>query len=101
MSKFRERKLGKTFTFAGNDCYYDATSRSHTRHAYEPGTGIITNWDAMEHVLDHALVRLGINGAEGAVDVPIVMTEAVANLPYARKSETRVPEDGSDLGRGG
>jgi actin-related protein 5 len=86
MSRFRERKLGKTYAFAGNDCYYDATSRSHTKNAYEQGTGIITNWDVMEQVLDYSFVKMGINGcADGNIDMPIVMTEAVANLPYSRK----------------
>jgi actin-related protein 5 len=88
MSKFRDRKMGKTYTLAGADCYYDATSRSHAKSAFEPGTGIVTNWDAMEQVLDYSFVKLGLGGAAegGRVDVPVVMTEPVANLPYARKS---------------
>lgn len=87
MSKFRDRKAGKTYSFAGSDCYVDATSRGHIRNAYEPGTGVITNWDSMEHVLDYIFLKLGLNGAEGGIDKPIVMTEAVANFPYVRKSE--------------
>jgi actin-related protein 5 len=87
MAKYRDRKLGKTFSFAGNDCYADTTARSHIRNAFEAGTGIVSNWDVMEHVLDHVFIKLGINGVEGRVDMPIVMTEAVANLPYTRKSE--------------
>ncbi|KAJ9142839.1 Actin-like ATPase domain-containing protein [Coniochaeta hoffmannii] len=91
MSKFRDRKLGKTFSFAGSDCYVDATSRGHIRNAFEAGTGVVSNWDVMEHVLDHTFMKLGLNGsAEGAVDMPVVMTEAVANLPYSRKMMTEV-----------
>lgn len=87
MAKYRDRKLGKTFSFAGQDCYADTTARGHIRNAFEAGTGIVSNWDVMEHVLDHAFIKLGMNGVEGAIDMPIVMTEAVANLPYSRKCE--------------
>ena len=41
----------------------------------------------MESVLDYIFIKMGIDGSNGGVDVPIVMTEAVANLPYSRKSE--------------
>lgn len=85
MAKYRDRKLGKTFSFAGYDCYSDTTARGHIRNAFEAGTGIVSNWDVMEHVLDYVFLKLGMNEANGAVDTPIVMTEAVANLPYSRK----------------
>lgn len=87
MAKYRDRKLGKTFSFAGTDCYSDTTARGHIRHAFELGSGIVANWDVMEHVLDYIFLKLGMNGVEGNIDVPIVMTEAVANLPYSRKCE--------------
>jgi actin-related protein 5 len=87
MSKYRDRKAGKTFSFAGQDCYADTTARGHIRSAFEAGTGIVSSWDAMEHVLDHVFIKLGMNGVEGGIDMPVVMTEAVANLPYSRKSE--------------
>ncbi|KAM9878240.1 chromatin remodeling complex subunit (actin) [Verticillium dahliae] len=86
MSKYRDRKAGKTYSFAGNDCYADANSRSHVRNAFEQGTGVVTNWDAMEHVLDYIFLKLGMNSAEGNIDMPIVMTEAVANFSYVRKT---------------
>jgi actin-related protein 5 len=35
--------------------------------------------------LDYVFIKLGIDGSNGGVDMPIVMTEAVANLPYSRK----------------
>ncbi|KAL6860189.1 Nuclear actin-protein involved in chromatin remodeling [Amphichorda felina] len=90
MAKYRDRKLGKTFSFAGTDCYADTTARGHIRNAFEAGTGIVSNWDVMEHVLDYIFLKLGMNDADGAIDVPIVMTEAVANLPYSRKSMTEI-----------
>lgn len=85
MARYRDRKLGKTFSLAGYDCYSDTTARSHIRNAFEAGTGVVANWDVMEHVLDYCFLKLGINGTEGNIDMPIVMTEAVANLPYSRK----------------
>ncbi|OAA47785.1 Actin-like protein [Metarhizium rileyi] len=91
MSKYRDRKLGKTFSFAGSDCYADSTARGHIRGAFEAGTGIVSNWDVMEHVLDYVFLKLGLNeSSDGSVDVPIVMTEAVANLQYSRKSMTEI-----------
>ena len=87
MAKYRDRKLGKTFSFVGQDCYADTTARGHIRSAFEAGTGIVSNWDVMEHILDYTFIKLGMNGVEGGIDMPIVMTEAVANLPYSRKSE--------------
>ena len=71
----------------GADVYSDTTAKSHMRNAFEYGTGIVSNWDVMESVLDYVFIKLGIDGANGGVDMPIVMTEAVANLPYARKCE--------------
>lgn len=85
MAKYRDRKLGKTFSFAGADCFADTTARGHIRNAFEQGTGIVSNWDVMEHVLDYIFLKLGMNDSNGGVDVPVVMTEAVANLPYSRK----------------
>lgn len=85
MAKYRDRKAGKTFSFAGADCFADTTARGHIRSAFEPGTGIVSNWDVMEHVLDYIFLKLGLNDSDGGVDVPVVMTEAVANLPYSRK----------------
>jgi actin-related protein 5 len=91
MAKYRDRKLGKTFSFAGSDCYADTTARGHIRNAFEAGTGIVSNWDVMEHVLDYIFLKLGMNDADGSIEFPIVMTEAVANLPYSRKCMIGTP----------
>ncbi|KAI1265826.1 putative chromatin remodeling complex subunit [Xylariaceae sp. FL1019] len=90
MAKYRDRKLGKTYSFAGYDCYADTNAKGHIRHAFEPGTGIVANWDVEEHVLDWTFLKLGMNNAEGSIEFPIVMTEAVANLPYSRKSMNEI-----------
>jgi actin-related protein 5 len=91
MAKYRERRVGRTFSLAGTDCYADTTARNHIRNAFEAGTGIVANWDVMEHVLDYVFVKLGMNGgADGAIDKPVVMTEAVANLAYSRRTMTEM-----------
>lgn len=68
--------------------YADTTARGHMRNAFEAGTGIVGNWDVMESILDYVFIKLGIDGSNGGVDMPIVMTEAVANLPYSRKCKS-------------
>ena len=83
-SKYRDRKVGKTYSFVGADVYADTTARGHMRNAFEAGSGIVSNWDVMESILDYIFIKMGISGANG-IDMPIVMTEAVANLPYSRK----------------
>ena len=83
-SKYRDRKMGKTYSFVGADVYANTTAKGHMRNAFEAGSGIVSNWDVMEQVLDCIFLKLGVD-SEGSVDMPIVMTEAVANLPYSRK----------------
>lgn len=90
MAKYRDRKIGKTFSFAGWDCYSDTTAKGHIRNAFEAGTNVVSNWDVMEHVLDYTFIKLGLNDTGNAIDKPIVLTEAVANLPYSRKSMTEI-----------
>ncbi|KAL3420150.1 chromatin remodeling complex subunit (actin) [Phlyctema vagabunda] len=90
MSKYRDRKYNRTFQFVGEDVYADTTARGHLRSAFEAGTGIISNWDVMESLLDYVFIKMGIDGSNGAIDMPIVMTEAVANLAYSRKSMTEI-----------
>ena len=43
------------------------------------------NWDAMEGILDHIFVSLGIS-SDGGIDRSVLLTEAIANLSYTRKS---------------
>jgi len=72
--------------FVGWDAYADATTRGQIRQAFEPGSSIPTAWDVMEGVLDYTFLQLGVDGTEGRVGRPIVMTEPIANLAYSRKS---------------
>jgi len=89
MSRYRDRKLNKTCQFIGYDAYVDATTRGQLRYAFDPGTSIIGNWDVMEGVLDYIFIKLGVDGANGGVDRPIVLTEPIANLNYPRRSTFR------------
>ncbi|ORY14780.1 hypothetical protein BCR34DRAFT_533814 [Clohesyomyces aquaticus] len=90
MARYRDRKLGRTFTFVGSDIYADGTARGQSKNIYEPGSNIVNNWDCMEGVLDYCFIKLGVDGANGGIDRPIVMTEPVANLGYSRKTMSEI-----------
>ncbi|KAI9803108.1 MAG: Nuclear actin-protein involved in chromatin remodeling [Piccolia ochrophora] len=90
MSRYRDRKLGRTFAFIGADAYADATTRAQIRSGFEAGSGIVSNWDVMEGILDYIFLKLGLDGAEGGIGRPVVMTEPVANLGYSRKTMTEI-----------
>ncbi|KAL4762460.1 actin-related protein ARP5 [Aspergillus foveolatus] len=85
MSRYRDRKLNKACQFIGHDAYVDATTRGQLRYAFDPGTSVVGNWDVMEGVLDYLFIKLGVDGANGGIDRPIVMTEPIANPNYPRK----------------
>ncbi|KAI9700632.1 MAG: Nuclear actin-protein involved in chromatin remodeling [Candelina mexicana] len=89
MSRYRDRKFSKTYTFIGRDANIDATARGQQKNAFEAGSGIVSNWDVMEGLLDYMFLKLGVDGTEGGVGRPIVMTEPVANLGYSRRSTLR------------
>ncbi len=73
-------------SYVGYDAYADATTRGQIRNAFEPGTSVVGNWDVMEGLLDQIFVSLGIDGEDGGIQRPLLMTEPVANLGYSRKS---------------
>ena len=87
MSRYRDRKLGRQCQFIGYDAYADATTRGQIRYGFDPGSSVVGNWDVMEGVLDYVFLKLGVDGANGGVDRPILMTEPVANMAYPRKSK--------------
>ena len=87
VAKYRDRKINRGCMFVGWDSYFDATTKGQIRNAFEPGSGIVANWDVMEGVLDYTFLRLGVEGSEdGGIGRPVVMTEAIANLGYSRRS---------------
>ena len=85
VARYRDRKYNRTVSYVGYDAYADATTRGQIRNAFEPGTSIVGNWDAMEGILDHIFVSLGIDN-DGSIDRSLLITEAIANLSYTRKS---------------
>jgi actin-related protein 5 len=87
VARYRDRKLNRACMYVGYDAYADATTRGQIRHAFEPGSSIVSNWDVMEGVLDYIFLHMGIDGSEGGIGRPVVMTEPVANLTYSRKSK--------------
>lgn len=87
MSRYTDRKLSRKCTFVGSDAYVDANSRQQLKNAFGAGSGLVANWDVMENVLSFIFRRLGVDGSDGGVGRPIVMTEALANLGSARKGK--------------
>lgn len=87
MSRYRDRKLNRQCQFIGYDAYVDATTRGQLRNGFDPGSSVVGNWDVMEGVLDYLFLKLGVDGANGGVGRPILMTEPIANMGYSRKSE--------------
>ena len=86
MARYRDRKFNRTVSYVGYSAYADATTRGQIRNAFEPGTSIVGNWDVMEGVLDNIFVSLGIEAENEGIGKPVLLTEAVANLGYSRKS---------------
>lgn len=89
-SKYRDRKLNRACQFVGYDAYTDATTRGQMRNAFDAGTGVISNWDVVEGLLDYIFIKLGVEGGNGGVDRPLVLTETIANLGYSRKSNNYI-----------
>lgn len=85
MARYMDRKLNRKLMFVGSEIFFDGTARGQSKNIYEPGSNIVNNWDVQEGVLDYVFCKLGIDGSQGNVDRPVVMTEPLANLGYSRK----------------
>ena len=90
MAKYKDRRVNRYYMFCGSDVFADGTARGQSKNAYDPGSNIINNWDVMEGVFDYAFVKLGLENSEGGIQRPVVMTEPMANLPYARKTTNEI-----------
>ena len=86
VARYRDRKFNRTVSYVGYDAYADATTRGQIRNAFELGTNVVGNWDVMEGILDNVFVNLGVEGKDGGIERPVLMTEPVANLGYSRRS---------------
>ncbi|KAI9719707.1 MAG: Nuclear actin-protein involved in chromatin remodeling [Chrysothrix sp. TS-e1954] len=89
-ARYKDRKLNRHFMFVGSDIFADGTARGQSKNIYEPGTNVPNNWDIVESVLDYVFVKLGLQGSDGGIGRPVVMTEPVANLSYARKTMNEI-----------
>lgn len=91
VARYRDRKYNRTVSYVGYNAYADATTRGQLKNAFEPGTSVVGNWDAMEGILDQIFVSLGVDGDNGGIGRPVLMTETLANLSYSRKSGCPFP----------
>ena len=89
VARYRDRKFNKTVSYVGYNAYADATTRGQIRKAFEPGSSVVSNWDAMEGVLDQVFVDLGVD-SEAGLERPVLMTEPLANLGYTKKTMTEL-----------
>lgn len=71
-SKYRDRKINRTYSLIGSSVYLDANSRSNTRSPFDGS--FVANWEAAELILDYSFSRLGVQ-SEGRIDNPVVMSE--------------------------
>ncbi|KAK3049384.1 Actin-related protein 5 [Extremus antarcticus] len=90
MARYTDRKLNRKLTFIGSEIYFDGTARGQAKNIYEPGSNIANNWDVQEGLLDYVFAKLGIDGRNGEVDRPVVMTEPLANLGYTRRTMSEI-----------
>ncbi|CEP20499.1 ARP5 [Cyberlindnera jadinii] len=72
MSKYRDRKTGKSSVYVGNDVLLDPSVKSQARSPYDGA--FITNWDYVENILDYTFRHLGVD-SQGFVDNPLILTE--------------------------
>ncbi|BFZ57277.1 Actin-related protein 5 [Savitreella phatthalungensis] len=84
-ARYRTRSTGVVYQIVGDDVHSDPTLRTSIKSPYD-GT-IVVNWDAMENVIDYALLKMSV---EDNSSNPVVMTETVSNLPGSRKAMTEL-----------
>lgn len=82
-SKYRDRKVVRSYSLIGSSVYFDANSRSNIRSPYDGP--LIANWEAAELILDYSFSRLGVESSN-RVDNPIVMNELLGCPASQRKN---------------
>lgn len=81
VSKYRDRRLMRTYTLVGNDTLVEPMARHIAKSPFD--FNIVANWDVMESVLDYVFLKLGVTGNE-CVEHSLLMTEPVCNPNYNR-----------------
>ncbi|KAL7274732.1 Actin-related protein 5 [Rhizina undulata] len=92
VARYRDRKVGRTYTICGSDVFADATSRAQAKSPFD--SNVVSNFDTMETLLDYCFIKLGIDGNNGGLGHPLVMTEAVCNPSYNRRMMTELIFEG-------
>ncbi|ONH65843.1 Actin-related protein 5 [Cyberlindnera fabianii] len=72
ISKYRDRKSGKSMTFVGDDVFLDPSIKAQARSPFDGA--FVTNWEYVEQILDYSFKHIGVSSS-GRVDNPIVLTE--------------------------
>ncbi|KAJ2183205.1 Nuclear actin-protein involved in chromatin remodeling [Coemansia sp. RSA 551] len=81
VAKYRNRKVSAgPILLVGRNVHSDPMAKSSIRSAFD--NGVVTNFDAMEGILDYVFTMLGC--VDDKLDQPIVMTEAVCT-PYSSR----------------
>ncbi|KAI9436991.1 chromatin remodeling complex subunit [Lactarius indigo] len=80
VSKYKERKAGKQLLLFGDAVDAESGARSQAKTPWEGD--VLLNFDALEHALDYALIRLGVDTP--TVDHPVIMTERLASPLHSR-----------------
>lgn len=77
--------------YVGNDITLDVLNRCVAHAPSEQG--VVAHFETQERLLDHVFARLGLDTA-GAVEHPVVMTEALANPAAARQGMSELLFEG-------
>ncbi|CAN6640663.1 actin-related protein 5 [Trichomonascus vanleenenianus] len=81
VSKFRDRKVARTYQLVGNEAYVDQAGKSNIRSPFDGS--MIQNWDMIETVLDYSFAKISVQ-SQGSVDNPVVMSEMLG-CPMAQR----------------
>lgn len=82
LTKWRDRKISKTFTFIGNDVHLDNSIRTQAKSPFDGP--LISNWEYVEQILDYTFKHLGV-ASQNSVDNPVVMSEKAGTSLLQRK----------------
>lgn len=83
LTRFRDRKLNKTFTFIGNDTSLDHAVRTQAKSPFDGS--IITNWEYVEDMMEYTFHHLGVQGNDG-INNPVIISERLACLQAQRSN---------------
>ncbi|KAK9477679.1 hypothetical protein V1514DRAFT_308648 [Lipomyces japonicus] len=75
ISKYRDRKLLRTYTLIGSDANFDANTRAAAKSPFDGN--VVSNWDYLEQVFDYAFVKMGVS-SQDKIDNPIIISELLA-----------------------